>query len=95
MKRKLIRIGSCSRCGKCCDMLNVLNTQANANLPSLYSVKEMSLIQCFHFEYDEFGRASCRIFNDPRRPIACSLHPNSSASMIKGCSYEFYYVDEE
>ena len=90
MAKVLVRTGQCDRCGKCCHLSNLLTAPANSDI-DLFVSPLMNFIRCTHFEYDEFGRATCKIFNDPNRPPCCALHPSSPASLIKGCGYKFHY----
>ena len=103
--KRLIRIGDCKRCGKCCFFSNLITAPAiqltmsdekRAAIHNMLAFEKISgsRIHCVHLEFGSDGLAICKIFGKPERPIGCSIHPNSPESLTKGCE-GFTFVWEE
>lgn len=79
------RIGKCLRCGKCCKLLTL--TESDINLKRL--VEKLGIkkeIKCSHLGYVK-GVFVCGIYD--RRPDFCRRYPESPEDLIPGCGFRF------
>ncbi len=85
-----VRSGECKRCGRCCHLANLLKAPALKGT----QVSRIEGVVCKHLKIEEDGTATCTIFDQPNRPLACTLHPSSPDSLTEGCEgYYFIWVD--
>jgi len=82
------RIGSCRRCGKCCQT-NTLLSHIKEELEKL-GLRQDAV--CPHLKHNLDGTTTCLIY--PRRPKFCREFPGSPADIagLPDCGYRF--IDE-
>ena len=94
--KRLIRIGDCKRCGKCCYFSNLITAPAIQNSMSdeqravIHNMLALEKITgakvcCKHLVFNSDGLATCKLFGKSERPIGCLIHPNSTESLTDGC----------
>jgi len=94
--KRLVRIGDCKRCGKCCYFSNLITApsiktamsdEQKAVIHNVLALEKLtkSKVCCKHLKFDSDGLATCTLFGNPKRPLGCSIHPNSPESLTEGC----------
>ena len=92
----LLREGECLRCGKCCNMGFLIETdifkdvKKSKNLEKFISENDSKDIFCKHYD---IKNKACRLFGKPERPKVCIQHPGSPNSTSKGCGYTFRFIE--
>lgn len=89
---RLIRMGECNQCGRCCDPATIperLAVYARAGLAALSST---SGEPCPYFYYLD-GKGVCEIY--PERPDVCRIFPRipEDIEALPECSYRFIWVE--
>lgn len=89
---KLLRVGECNQCGKCCDP---------STLPQRMDVYQrrgiVALVKaepCPHFYYED-SKGVCEIY--PDRPEMCRVFPMMPADIeaLPECGYRFIWLGKE
>jgi len=85
---RLVRLGECNRCGKCCDPATLprrMEVYRRYGLAVLIHTEP-----CPHFHYD--GRGVCDIYKE--RPAMCRAFPRRPADIegLPECSYRFIWI---
>jgi hypothetical protein len=100
MGKRLVRVGSCLQCGRCCYMTSLAKAPALARslspeVKAFLMTAEGQSIRCRHLDCNEEGKSICKVFGKSDRPAACSLHPSSPNSLTEGCKGYFFYCEED
>jgi len=88
---KLIRLGKCNQCGKCCDPATVPERLAVYARAGLKALLQHSGKPCPHFHYQD-GHGVCDIY--PLRPYVCRVFPTipEDIEALPGCGYAFIWT---
>jgi len=87
---KLVRVGECNRCGKCCDPTTI---PARMEVYRRYRLAVLVHTEpCRHFHYED-GKGVCSIYE--KRAEMCRVFPRIPADIeaLPECSYRFIWVD--
>lgn len=94
----LKRVGSCNRCGRCCQGQHLMvsltekEKQVIENLVGSSGVSKLKTHRCKHLYYKR-RKAVCKIYEG--RPDFCRLYPNEPGDLIPGCGFSFKEVNDE
>jgi len=86
------RVGSCKRCGRCCQGKALLPSCTEAEKELLKEVAGEGALdklkehKCKHLWYKK-RIARCKIYEN--RPPFCKAYPNVEGDLIEGCGFSF------